>query len=302
MGMLDGKIAIVTGAAHGIGRGHALELAAEGATVIVNDLGCSVDGQDTSQDADLTCDLIRERGGKAEPNYEDVADFEGAGRLVQQAIDNHGRLDILVNNAGIARDTMIFNMGEDSWDSVIRVHLKGTFAPTHHAAVYWRSEFKAGRPVAGRVINTTSGAGIFGNAGQSNYATAKAGLIGFTQTVSVELRRLGVTVNCISPTGSTRIAATIPTAGIPIKEPNDYTEFDLMDPSSSAPLVAWLSSDRASHVTGQVIRAFGDRMARVMPLSYGPEVNNAEKRWTPEEAGNRVNMDLFGNVAPGLRY
>lgn len=302
MGMLDGKIAIVTGAAHGIGRGHALELAADGATVIVNDLGCSVDGQDTSHDADLTCDLIRERGGKAEPNYEDVADFEGARRLVQQAIDNHGRLDILINNAGIARDTMIFNMGEDAWDSVIRVHLKGTFAPTHHAAVYWRKEFKAGRPVAGRVINTTSGAGIFGNAGQSNYATAKAGLIGFTQTVSVELRRLGVTVNCISPTGTTRIAATIPTAGIPIKEPNDYTEFELMDPSSSAPLVAWLSSDRAAHVTGQVIRAFGDRMARVMPLSYGPEVNNGEKRWTAEEAGKRVDMDLFGNVTPGLRY
>ncbi len=302
MGLLDGKVAIVTGAAHGIGRGHALELAKEGAKVIVNDLGCSVDGSDSSMDADITVGLIEERGGTATANYEDVADFDGAGRMVQQAIDTYGKLDILVNNAGIARDTMIFNMTEESWDSVIRVHLKGTFAPTHHAAVYWRAETKADRPVAGRVINTTSGAGVFGNAGQSNYATAKAGLVGFTQTVSVELRRLGVTVNCISPTGTTRIAATIPTAGIPIKEPNDYTDFDLMDPSSSAPLVAWLSSDKAAHITGQVIRAFGDRLARVMPLSYGPEVNNADKRWTPEQAGAAVNMDLFGTVAPGLRY
>ncbi|MDW3215291.1 MAG: SDR family NAD(P)-dependent oxidoreductase [Ilumatobacteraceae bacterium] len=302
MGLLDGKVAIVTGAAHGIGRGHALELAKEGAKVVVNDLGCSVDGADSSMDADLTVGLIEEAGGTAVANYEDVADFDGAGRMVEQAIDAYGKLDILVNNAGIARDTMIFNMTEEAWDSVIRVHLKGTFAPTHHAAKYWRAETKADRPVAGRVINTTSGAGVFGNAGQANYATAKAGLIGFTQTVSVELRRLGVTVNCISPTGTTRIAATIPTAGIPIKEPNEYTEFDLMDPSSSAPLVAWLSSDKAAHITGQVIRAYGDRLARILPLSYGPEVNNGDKRWTPEAAGARVDMDLFGVVTPGLRY
>ena len=302
MGLLDGKVAIVTGAAHGIGRGHALELASHGAKVVVNDLGCSVDGESTGMDADLTVALITERGGEAVANYEDVSDFEGAGRMVQQAIDQYGKLDILVNNAGIARDAMIFNMTEQAWDSVIRVHLKGTFAPTHHAAVYWRAESKAGRAVAGRIINTTSGAAVFGNAGQSNYTAAKGGLIAFTQTVSVELRRLGVTVNCVSPTGTTRIAATIPTAGIPIKESNDYTEFDLMDPSSSAPVVAYLASDQAGHITGQVIRAFGDRLARIMPLSYGPEVNNSEKRWTAESAGARINQDLYGNVAPGLRY
>ncbi|MEO6122343.1 MAG: SDR family NAD(P)-dependent oxidoreductase [Ilumatobacteraceae bacterium] len=302
MGLLDGKVAIVTGGAHGIGRGHALELASHGAKVVVNDLGCSVDGESTGMDADLTVALITERGGEAVANYEDVSDFQGAGRMVQQAIDTYGKLDILINNAGIARDSMIFNMTEEAWDSVIRVHLKGTFAPTHHAAVYWRAESKAGRPVAGRIINTTSGAAVFGNAGQSNYTAAKGGLIAFTQTVSVELRRLGVTVNCISPTGTTRIAATIPTAGIPIKEPNDYTEFDLMDPSSSAPVVAYLASDQAGHITGQVIRAFGDRLARIMPLSYGPEVNNNEKRWTAEAAGARINQDLYGNVAPGLRY
>src|SRR5690606_29510848 len=148
MGLLDGKVAIVTGAAHGIGRGHALELAKEGAKVVVNDLGCSVGGESTGMDADLTVELIRADGGEATANYEDIADFAGAGRLVQQAIDTYGKLDILINNAGIARDSMIFNMTEESWDSVIRVHLKGTFAPTHHAAVYWRSEFKAGRRVA----------------------------------------------------------------------------------------------------------------------------------------------------------
>ncbi len=302
MGLLDGKVAIVTGAAHGIGRGHALELASQGAKVIVNDLGCTVNGESKGMDADLTVALIAERGGEAVANYEDVADFAGAGRMVQQAIDTYGKLDILVNNAGIARDSMIFNMTEEAWDAVIRVHLKGTFAPTHHAAVYWRAESKAGRPVAGRVINTTSSAAVYGNAGQSNYTAAKGGLIAFTQTVSVELRRLGVTVNCVSPTGTTRIAATIPTAGIPIKEPDEYTEFDLMDPSSSAPVVAYLASDQAGHITGQVIRAYGDRLARVMPLSFGPEVNNNDKRWTAESAGARINQDLYGIVAPGLRY
>ena len=244
-------------------------------------------------------DLIIDRGGEAVANYDDVADFAAAGRLVDQAIEQYGRLDVLVNNAGIARDSMIFNMTEEAWDAVIRVHLKGTFAPTHHAAVYWRREFKAGRAVAGRVINTTSGAGVFGNAGQANYATAKTGLIGFTQTVSVELRRLGVTVNCISPSGTTRIAATIPTAGIPVKEPDDYDEFDMMDPSSSSPVVAWLASDEASHMTGQVIRAYGDRMARVLPLGYGPELDNGGCRWTADEVGRRVNMDIFGNVTRG---
>jgi NAD(P)-dependent dehydrogenase (short-subunit alcohol dehydrogenase family) len=302
MGLLDGKVAIVTGAAHGIGRGHALELSKQGAKVIVNDLGCTVDGESKGMDADLTVALIAERGGEAIANYEDVSDFAGAGRMVQQAIDTYGKLDILVNNAGIARDAMIFNMTEQAWDAVIRVHLKGTFAPTHHAAVYWRAESKAGRPVAGRVICTTSGAAVFGNAGQSNYTAAKGGLIAFTQTVSVELRRLGVTVNCISPTGTTRIAATIPTAGIPIKESNEYDGYDLMDPSSSAPVVAYLASDGAAHITGQIIRAFGDRLARIMPLAYGPEVNNNEQRWTPEAAGARINQDLYGIANPGLRY
>src|SRR5688572_9579658 len=158
MGLLEGKVAIVTGAGHGIGRGHALELAAQGAKVVVNDLGSTLDGEGTGKDADLTVDLIRERGGEAVGNYEDVADYEGAARMVAQAVDTYGQLDILVNNAGIARDTTIWNMTEQEWDSVIRVHLKGTYAPTHHAARHWRDAAKASPDgkTYGRVINTRS--------------------------------------------------------------------------------------------------------------------------------------------------
>jgi NAD(P)-dependent dehydrogenase (short-subunit alcohol dehydrogenase family) len=301
VGVLDGKVAIVTGAAHGIGRGHAMELAAEGARVVVNDLGCTVTGEDRSNDADLTVALIRGRGGDAVADYEDVAELEGACRMVERAIDTYGRLDILVNNAGIARDAMIFNMTEEAWDAVIRVHLKGTFAPTHHAARYWRAEHKAGRAVAGRVINTTSSAGIFGNVGQANYATAKAGIIGFTMTTSVELRRIGVTVNCVSPTGSTRITATIPSGHISVKEPDEYDSYDKMDPSSGSPVVAWLASDAASHVTGQVFRVFGDMVARVVPAGYGPTVTAGDRRWSATEVGQRIDVDIFGCATPGIR-
>src|SRR5688500_12110964 len=248
VGLLNGKVAIVTGAAHGIGRGHALELAAQGASVVVNDLGGSVGGEGASRDADVTVDLIRERGGTAIADYEDVADFDGAGRMVAHAVDAYGKLDILVNNAGIVRDAMVFNMTEAAWDAVIRVHLKGTFAPTHHAAKYWRERVKAGDVIAGRIINTTSGAGLAGNVGQANYTAAKAAIVGLTLTCSLELARFGVTVNCIAPGGATRIASTVP-GFVAAKEPDEYAEFDPLDPSISSPIVAWLGSDEASHVT-----------------------------------------------------
>ncbi len=205
MGLLNGKVAIVTGAGHGIGRGHALELAAQGATVVVNDLGSSVTGEGAGRDADLTVAIIEERGGTAVANYDDIADFDGAAGVVNQAVDTYGKLDILVNNAGIVRDAMVFNLSEADWDAVIRVHLKGTFAPTHHAANHWRARHKAGEAVTGRIINTTSGAGLSGNVGQASYTAAKAGIVGFTLTCSLELARLGVTVNCIAPGGATRI-------------------------------------------------------------------------------------------------
>src|SRR5262245_14035429 len=170
MGLLDGKVAIVTGAGHGVGRGHALELAKEGAKVVVNDLGTSLRGEGAGKDADLTVDIITTRGGDAVANYCSCTDDEGVKDLVEQAVGQYGRLDILVNNAGIARDATIWNMTEDDWDAVIAVHLKGTFIPTHHAVVHWRDRNKAGEDVStGRIINTTSGAGLTGNFGQANY-------------------------------------------------------------------------------------------------------------------------------------
>ena len=303
MGLLDGKVAIVTGAGHGIGRGHALELAKEGAKVLVNDLGTSLQGEGTGKDADLTVDLITARGGEAAANYGDVADYAQAKELVDQAVDTFGRLDILVNNAGIARDATIWNMTEADWDSVIRVHLRGTFCPTTHAVNHWRALSKAGEDVSGgRVINTTSGAGLVGNFGQANYCTAKAGIAGFTQTVSLELFRLGITVNCIGPAGATRMAASIPGAGIEAREPDEFEAWDAMDPSLASPIVAWLASDQASHVTGQVIRAVKDEIVLMEGWRNGPTIRKPEQRWEASELTALMNADVFGCRAPGLRY
>jgi len=256
MGLLDGKVAIVTGAGHGIGRGHAMELARHGANVVVNDLGGSVGGEGSSKDADLTVKIIESRGGVAVANYEDVADHAGAGRMIAQAVDTWGKLDILVNNAGIVRDGAIWNMTADDFDAVIRVHVKGTWGPSHWAAKHWRERSQAGETFTGRIINTTSGAGLVGNFGQTSYATAKAAIAGLTQTLSLELYKMGVTVNAIGPAGATRITATMP--GSPaVIEPDDLAEdeWNPMDPAASSPVVAWLASDDSQHVTGQVIRA-----------------------------------------------
>ena len=303
MGLLDGKIAIVTGAGHGIGRGHALELARQGAKVVVNDLGSSVTGEGTSKDADVTVKLVESRGGEAVANYDDVADYEGAGRMVAQAVDTWGRLDILVNNAGIVRDQAIWNMSEADFDAVLRVHVKGTWAPCHWAARHWRERAKAGETFTGRVINTTSGAGLVGNFGQTNYATAKAGIAGMTQTLSLELHKLGVTVNCVGPAAATRITATMPGAPAVI-EPDDVPddEWNRMDPAVSSPLVAWLASDQAQLVTGQVIRAVAEDIVWMQGWSDGPKVSNGGKRWDATTLGTVLATDLFGTRAPGLRY
>jgi NAD(P)-dependent dehydrogenase (short-subunit alcohol dehydrogenase family) len=303
MGLLDGKIAIVTGAGHGIGRGHALELAKQGAKVVVNDLGSSVSGEGTSQDADATVKLIESRGGEAVANYEDVADYEGAGRMIAQAVDTWGRLDILVNNAGIVRDQAVWNMTENDFDAVLRVHVKGTWAPCHWAARHWRDRAKAGETFTGRVINTTSGAGLVGNFGQTNYATAKAGIAGLTQTLSLELHKLGVTVNAVGPAAATRITATMPGAP-PVIEPEEVPEgeWNRMDPAVSSPLVAWLASDQAQHVTGQVIRAVAEDIVWMQGWSDGPKVSNGGQRWDATTLGTVLATDLFGTRAPGLRY
>jgi NAD(P)-dependent dehydrogenase (short-subunit alcohol dehydrogenase family) len=304
MALLDGKVAIVTGAGAGIGRAHALELAKHGASVVVNDLGTSVTGDGADQKAaDQTVALIVERGGSAASNYDDVADYEGAGRLVAQAVDTYGKLDVLVNNAGIVRDTAIWNMGEADFDAVIRVHLKGTWAPSHHAARHWRDRAKAGEAFTGRVINTTSGAGLVGNFGQTNYATAKAGIAGFTQTLSLELYKLGVTVNAVGPAAATRITGTMPGAPAVIEAdeiPED--EFNRMDPAVSSPLVAWLASDESQMVTGQVIRAVAEDIVWMQGWAEGASISNGGKRWDAEKLGQQLATDVFKTRTPGLRY
>ena len=304
MALLDGKVAIVTGAGHGIGRAHALELAKHGASVVVNDLGTSVTGDGADQKAaDLTVELITERGGTAVASYDDVSDFAAAGRMVQQAIDTYGRLDVLVNNAGIVRDGAIWNMSEGDFDAVIKVHVKGTWAPSHHAARHWRDRAKAGEVFTGRVINTTSGAGLVGNFGQTNYATAKAGIAGLTQTLSLELAKLGVTVNAVGPAAATRITGTMP--GAPeVIEPEDVPdeEWNRMDPAVSSPLVAWLASDESQHVTGQVIRSVAEDIVWMEGWREGAKISNGGRRWDATKLGQQLATDVFKTRAPGLRY
>ncbi|MBX6390523.1 MAG: SDR family NAD(P)-dependent oxidoreductase, partial [Frankia sp.] len=252
-GLLDGKIALVTGAGHGIGRGHALELAKHGATVIANDLGTSVSGEGRGRDAEEVVRIIEKRGGRAVADFGDVSDEEQAEAMVGRAFDEFGRLDIVVNNAGIVRDRAVWNMTTEDFDLVLRVHLRGTWLVSRAAAKRWRAAAKAaGGTVYGRIINTTSGAGLQGNFGQTNYSAAKAGIVGLSQTLSLELASIGVTVNVIGPGGLTRLSSTMPgqpKAVEPDERPED--EFDPKDPSLCSPLVAWLASPEAGHVSGQ---------------------------------------------------
>lgn len=301
-GLLDGKIALVTGAGHGIGRGHALELAKHGATVIVNDLGSSVSGEGSGRDADVVVEIIRSRGGTASANYGDVSDEVQANAMVQEAIDEYGRLDIVVNNAGIVRDRAIWNMSADDFDLVMKVHVRGTWLVCRAAAQHWRDRSKAGEgKVGGRIINTTSGAGLLGNFGQTNYATAKAAIVGLTQTLNIELSKLGVTANVIGPGGITRISGTMrPEA---VREPDEIPEdeFDRFDPSLCSPVVAWLCSDEASYVSGQVIRAMGEHIHLMGGWTEEVTLSNGGKRWDAEKLGDLFAVDVFKTKAPGLR-
>jgi NAD(P)-dependent dehydrogenase (short-subunit alcohol dehydrogenase family) len=301
--MLDGKVCIVTGAGHGIGRGHALELAKHGAAVIVNDLGGSVTGEGSGRDADLTVALIEDRGGKASANYADVSDEEQAAAMVQQAVDEHGRLDVLVNNAGIVRDGAIWNMSPADFDAVVRVHLRGTWLPCHFAAKHWRTRSQGGETFTGRIINTVSGAGLVGNFGQTNYAPAKAAIASLTQTLSLELYKLGITVNAVGPAAATRITGTMPNAPTVI-EPDDVPddEWNRMDPAVSSPLVAWLASDESQLVTGQVIRAVAEDIILMQGWTDGPTIHNGGKRWDATRLGMQLATDVFHTRAPGLRY
>jgi NAD(P)-dependent dehydrogenase (short-subunit alcohol dehydrogenase family) len=302
--LLEGRVAVVTGAGHGIGRGHAMELAKQGAKVVVNDLGGSVNGEGSGTAADDTVALIEKVGGTAVANYGDVSDHEQARAIVQQGVDAFGKLDIVVNNAGIVRDAAIWNMPEADFDAVMKVHVKGTWSMCHHAAVYWRERSKAGEAsVNGRIINTTSGAGLGGNFGQTNYAAAKAAIVGMTQTLALELYRIGVTANAVGPSGLTRITATMPGMGEsfePDEVPED--EFRPMDPANSSPLVAWLASDEAARVTGHVIRSIHDRIVLMQGWKELTAVSSGNKRWDPNALGQVMATDIFGTRAAGMRF
>lgn len=264
--LCEGRVAIVTGAGRGIGREHALMLAAHGARVIVNDLGAQRDGTGGSLDpAKQVVEEIRAAGGEAVANHSDVSDWNGARSLIQQALDTYGKLDVLVNNAGILRDRMLFNMTEEEWDAVIRVHLKGTFAPSRFAAAYWRDLSKSGKPVDARIINTTSVSGIYCNPGQSNYGAAKAGIAAFTIIAARELRRYGVTVNAVAPIALTRM-----TEDLALGKASEE-EKQLMSPRAVAPIVTWLASTQSAHVTGRVFEASGRVLAVAEGWHRGPQ-------------------------------
>jgi NAD(P)-dependent dehydrogenase (short-subunit alcohol dehydrogenase family) len=290
---LQGKVAVVTGAGRGIGREHALALARAGAKVVVNDLGASVAGE--GQDEGPAHDVVREieaLGGEAVANGDNVADFAGAKRLVDRAIESFGRLDILVNNAGILRDRMLVNMEESEWDAVIEVHLKGHFAPTHHVAAYWRERSKAGDDVRARVINTSSPSGVFGNVGQANYGAAKAGIVGFTLIAAQELQRYGVTVNAIAPNARTRMTeaafGSIPT-------PEDG--FDPADPANNSPIVVALCADEAQNITGQVFFVYGGAVNMLTGWQSG-ELFHADARWDPDALLSELRDRLPEGAAP----
>jgi NAD(P)-dependent dehydrogenase (short-subunit alcohol dehydrogenase family) len=276
VGALDGKVAIVTGAGRGIGRGEALLLAAEGARVVVNDLGTAREGTGSDATAaEAVAAEITGGGGQAAANHDDVATWSGAKALIDQAVGTFGGLDILVNNAGILRDKMSFNTDESDWDAVINVHLKGHFAPSHHAAVYWRGRSKEGHETSGRIINTSSEAGLFGNVGQANYSAAKGGIYSLTLTLARELKKLNVTVNAIAPRARTRMTEDIFGAEAP-------EGFDELAPDNVAPVVAWLASDEAASVSGQVFFIMGGRLDVLAPFQSVGSVTK-DGRWSVEE-------------------
>jgi len=291
----QGRVAIVTGAGRGLGRAHALELARQGALVVVNDIGAELDGTGKSSGpgADVVAE-IEAAGGKAALNTDDVADWEGAQRLVNTAFDSFGRLDVVVNNAGFLRDRMFVNATEEEWDAVVRVHMKGHFAVSRWAAAAWRDQSKAGAPVDARIINTTSGAGLLGSVGQAVYSAAKAGIVGLTLVQAVELARYGVTVNAIAPAARTRM-----TEGVfseTMTRPDAADAFDAMAPENVSPLVAWLASTDSRHVNGRVFEVEGGQVSVADGWHHGPSVDKGA-RWEADEFGPVV-ADLLAKAPP----
>lgn len=307
MGIVEGKVAVVTGGGRGVGRGEALELAAQGAAVVVCDPGGTSKGEGEDQrPADETVAIIRERGGRASAVYDDIASWDGAEQAVQHAIGQFGALDVVVNNAGILRDAFITRMTESDFDAVIAVHLKGTFNMTHHACVYWQNEAKAGRQRNAAVVNTVSSAGLQGNPGQANYGAAKAGVAALTVITALEGARYGVRANAIAPGGATRMVnEAMP--NIPVREANEVPdgEFERLNPGNSAPMVVWLASDQALLVSGQVFRAVGNEVAHYLGWHLGASTANTVKgepaKWDPLRLSDALARDVFGLRPGGLK-
>ncbi|MGW0965422.1 SDR family oxidoreductase [Streptomyces sp. NPDC002516] len=296
--LCEGRVVIVTGAGRGLGRAHALAYAAEGARLVVNDLGVGLDGAPGADSpARQVAEEIRAAGGEAVAHGGDIATTDGAASLVRAALETYGRLDTLVNNAGFLRDRMLVNLDEDDWDAVMRVHLKGHFMPLRHAAAHWRAEAKAGRAPDARVVNTSSGAGLLGSVGQGNYSAAKAGIVGLTLVAAAEMERYGVQVNAIAPAARTRMterafAETMAAPG---------SGFDAMEPGNVSPLVVWLGSAASAGVTGRVFETEGGRITVMEGWRPGPSADKGA-RWTPAEAGAATRELLERSAVPGAVY
>jgi NAD(P)-dependent dehydrogenase (short-subunit alcohol dehydrogenase family) len=287
-GIAHGRTVVVTGAGRGLGRAHALAFAAEGADVVVNDLGVTLDGREGASPAADVVAEIEALGGRAVAHGGDIATEEGAAGLITAALDAFGRLDTLVNNAGFLRDRMLVNLDGDDWDAVMRVHLKGHFLTMRHAAAHWRAQAKAGRPVAARIVNTSSGAGLLGSVGQGNYSAAKAGILGLTFVAAAEFAGYGVQVNAIAPEARTRMTEGTIDAALP--EPGDVS-----------PLVVWLGSDASEGVTGRVFEVEGGRITVMEGWRPGPTADRGA-RWTPAEAGEATRKLLAAAVPPQPVY
>ncbi len=300
MGLLDGRVVIVTGAGGGIGREHALAFAAEGARVVVNDIGVGLDGSPAGggSAAQNVVDEIVAAGGEAVANGSNVADWEQAAALIQQAIDTYGDLHILVNNAGIVRDRMFANATEEEFDAVTAVHLKGHFATMKHAAAYWRGKVKAGEASAdsldARIINTSSGAGLQGSVGQATYSASKAGIAALTLVAAAEMGRYGVTANAIAPSARTRMTETVFADMMATQD----QAFDVMAAENISPLVVWLGSVESRDVTGKVFELEGGKIRIAEGWAHGPEIDKGAK-WDPAELGPVV-ADLLAKARPAV--
>lgn len=302
MGLLDGKVAILTGAGRGLGREEALAMAREGCNLVINDLGANFDGSIIGIEtkvADEVVESCRKLGVRAVGNYDDVSDFNKAKGIIDQAISEFGKLDILINNAGILRDKTIYNMTEDDFDSVLNVHLKGTFNMTKHAATYFRNEVKSDRIKTnfGRIINTTDDAGLFGNIGQSNYGAAKAGIASFTLTTAMELQKYA-TVNCIAPRARTRLSTEATPQLASLMSVKTKSGLDMFHPSHITPLVIYLASYHAKNINGEVFRIVGDKIWVYRGWHTVNRINNNGHIFTPETLVNRIESELLDGIPP----